>query len=144
MAEFVRSLAVGLRRLIGNRRRAVRYNARLPFSLSLAGLKPSVEGARRPAHLEGSTRDISATGLALILPAILLGEHHLAGEGRALLIKLELPSGPIELEAAAARYERLDETDSERGYIVGANITRVSDEDRARLDAYLDSLKEKR
>jgi hypothetical protein len=144
MAEFVRSLVANLRRFVGNRRREARYKARLPFSVSLAGSKPLVEGVRRrPPHLEGFTRDLSATGLALIVPSILLGEHHLTGEGRALLIRLELPAGPIELQAVPARYERLDEHETDKGYLVGARITKMSEEMRARLDEYLHSLKKR-
>ena len=109
---------------------------RLRFSLSLADVPPKANGARRRSPvLEGYTRDVSATGLALILPAIRLGEHYLTGEGRTLHVVLEFPSGTIEMNVIPVRYERLDESETEKGYLIGASITEMSDHDRARLKA---------
>jgi hypothetical protein len=83
--------------------------------------------------LEGYTRDVSATGLALILPAIRIGEHYLIGEGRNLHLMLEFPAGPIQMDVTPVRYERLDE-EMEKGYLVGVHIAEMSDDDRARLN----------
>ena len=84
--------------------------------------------------LDGHTLDVSATGLALIVPAIRIGEHYLAGADRKLHVKLELPSGPVEMKVATVRYESLED---ESGYLIGARILEMSDTDRASFEKYV-------
>jgi hypothetical protein len=50
--------------------------------------------------LFGSTRDISESGLAFILPAFLLDENFCKDEGSALQVRLELPMATINFRAA--------------------------------------------
>jgi hypothetical protein len=95
MSELPRRIVSHLRRFIGNRRRSRRVRARLSFTLSLSDPKVSTNGSRRLPTLDGHTLDVSSTGLALIVPAIRIGEHYLAGNDRRLYIKLELPTGPV-------------------------------------------------
>ncbi len=140
MPELMRSIAARLHRFIGNRRRAPRHKMRLPLSLSLLDLRPKANGANRSPALEGYTRDVSETGLALIIPAIRIGEHYLTGEDRTLSILLEFPTGPIQMSVVPVRYERLDESETEKGYLVGVSITEMSDDDRARFVAHMRKL----
>ena len=93
-------------------------------------------GSRRLPTLDGHTLDVSATGLALVVPAIRIGEHYLAGSDRKLYIKLELPNGPVELKATAVRYESLDD---DSGYLIGARILEMRDSDRATFEKYVSS-----
>ena len=65
------------------------------------------------------------------MPAIRIGEHYLAGDERKLHIRLELPSGPIEMRVATVRYESLED---ESGYLIGARILEMSESDRASFD----------
>src|SRR6185503_17772942 len=104
MSELPRRIVSHLRRFIGNRRRSRRVRTRLSFTLSLSDPRVKSNGSRRLPTLDGYTLDISTTGLALIVPAIRIGEHYLAGADRKLHIKLELPSGPIEIKVATVRY----------------------------------------
>jgi hypothetical protein len=90
--------------------------------------------------LEGHTLDVSRTGLALIVPAIRIGEHYLAGADRKLHVKLELPTGSVEMKVATVRYESLEESREETGYLIGARITDMSDADRATYDSYIAKL----
>jgi PilZ domain len=144
MPELLRSIIARLRTVAGNRRRARRYRIRLSVQISLLGVKSSAESAqsRRPLKVEGHTRDLSATGLALMVPTIRAGEHYLTGEGRRLLVTLDHPQGPLHLEVSPVRYEQLDEGDAETGYLIGARIIEMSDADRARFNAYLEGVKE--
>jgi len=87
--------------------------------------------------LNGHTVDVSSTGLALVVPAIRIAEHYLAGSDRRLHIKLELPSGPVELKVVAVRYESLED---ESGYLIGARIVEMSDPDRASFEKYVSEL----
>ena len=136
MSELPRRIVSHLRRFIGNRRHSKRVRARLNFTLSLSDPRTNTNGSRRLPSLDGHTLDVSSTGLALVVPAIRIGEHYLAGSDRRLYIKLELPNGPVELEVVAVRYEGLED---ESGYLIGARIVEMSDSDRASFEKYVSS-----
>jgi hypothetical protein len=129
-----------LRRFIGNRRGSRRVRARLSFTLSLSDPRVSSNGVRRLPTLDGHTLDVSTTGLALIVPAIRIGEHYLAGGDRKLHVKLELPSGPVEMKMAAVRYESLED---DTGYLIGARILELSDTDRVSFEKYVEKVMKK-
>jgi len=134
MSELPRRIVSHLRRFIGNRRHSRRVRARLSFTLSLSDPKVSSNGARRLPALNGYTLDVSSTGLALIVPAIRIGEHYLAGSDHRLYVKLDLPSGPVEMKVVSVRYESLED---ESGYLIGARIVEMSDADRAIFEKYV-------
>lgn len=137
MSELPRRIVSRLRRFIGNRRGSKRVGTRLTFTLSLSDPRVSTNGARRLPSLDGHTLDVSMTGLALIVPAIRIGEHYLAGADRKLHLKLELPGGPVEMKVASARYEGLED---DSGYLIGARILEMSDADRAEFQKYVATL----
>lgn len=134
MSELPRRIVSRLRRFVGNRRHSRRVQARLNFTLSLSDPRISSNGHRRLPSLDGHTLDVSATGLALIVPAIRIGGHYLAGEDRKLQIRLELPSGPVEMTVATVRYES---SEDDGGYLIGARILEMSATDRASFDNYI-------
>lgn len=144
MPELIRSIAGRLRELVGNRRRAPRYithlEAGLALSISLSNAKPRARDQEQPLKLAGYTRDISATGLALIVPAIRIGGQYITGENRKLEILLKLPSCTIKVNATPVRYSPLEEEGTDTGYLIGVQIVQMSDEDRAHFDAYLQTL----
>jgi PilZ domain len=140
MSELPRRMVSQLRRFIGNRRRARRAEARLPFTLSLEDSRVSRNGFRRLPPLQGHTLDISTSGLALVVPAIRIGGHYLAGTERRLYMKLDLPDGPVELTLVPVRYECLEEDAEEIGYVIGARIEDMSDSDRSHFDNHIRSL----
>src|SRR5215510_9975453 len=108
MSELPRRIVSRLRRFVGNRRHSKRVRARLSFTLSLSDPRLGTNGSRRLPSLDGYTLDVSTTGLALIVPAIRIGEHYLAGDDHRLHVKLQLPSGPFELTVVTVRYENLE------------------------------------
>src|SRR5215213_7357934 len=134
MSELPRRIVSRLRRFIGNRRRCRRVRARLTLTVSLSDPRVNSNGARRLPTVEGHTLDISSTGLALIVPAIRVGEHYLAGADRKLQVKLELPGGPVEMKVAPVRYESLED---DSGYLIGARILEMSDTDRTTFEKYV-------
>ena len=113
----------------------LRGKASVPFSLSLSG------ATSEAATLEGHTRDMRATGLSLVVPAIRIGGEEIVGENRRLRVVLELPSGAVELEVAPVRYEPLDAEETAEGYLIGARITEISDSDCVRFVKYLRTLR---
>ena len=140
MPEAIRFIVNRLRDYVGNRRRMPRYRARVAVSLSIFEEKPKVNGARHTQTLEGYTRDLSVNGLALILPAIRIGERYLT-DGRTLRVTLELPDGPVQMHVIAVRYERIEEEDAtDKGYLIGARIHTISNTDRDNFIAYLETV----
>ncbi len=145
MPELIRSIASRLREIVGNRRAAPRYlthlEAGLALSISLPHSKPGGEKTGQPLKLAGYTRDISATGLALVVPTIRIGGQYITGENRTLEIILKLPTAVIKVKATPVRYTPLEEEDgADTGYLIGVQIIWMSNEDRARFDAYLETL----
>jgi len=140
MSELPRRIVSQLRRFIGNRRRFKRVRTRLTFTLSLSDPRVNSNGARRLPTLNGHTFDLSTSGLALIVPAIRIGEHYLAGSDRRLYLKVDLPSGPVEMKVATVRYESLDESEEETGYLIGARIIEMSEADRASFNSHVNKL----
>ena len=142
MPELIRTIAARLREYVGNRRRTPRYRVRWPVSVSPLEVRKSPNGARRPATgaaLSGFTRDVSASGLGLVLPAIRINDVYLT-EGRTLEILLEHQNGPIVMYAVAVRYEKLDEEAAENGYLVGMRIMEMEEGDRARFIESLEQM----
>jgi len=141
--ELARSIVSRLRQYVGDRRHAKRQRVRLPFTLSMASSAKSLHGEKQIRNLGGHTWDLSPNSMALIVSSIRLGDQHLMGENRSLNVKLELPSGPVEMKVTPVRYETFEEQ-SESGYIIGAKITYMTEEDRARFTDYVSSLVERK
>jgi c-di-GMP-binding flagellar brake protein YcgR len=125
-----------LRRLLGDRRQFKRLeaqrNARLVFSVTLGEYTAS-----RTMPLEGYTLNISEAGMALIVPTIRLGSLYLTAAASLRIVILDLPTGEVEIEATPVRYKNLGEG---KGYLIGVRIAQISDEHRARLVQYLNTL----
>lgn len=117
------------------RRRSPRFKAqlraRLLFTVVLSGEARTAHSGR--LHLVGHTKDISEIGVALVLPIAEIDERYLTGESSKLQIELFLPKGTLKITARPVHYKLLDENSGENvfteGYLIGAEITKVSDHD---------------
>ncbi|MEK6280109.1 MAG: PilZ domain-containing protein [Acidobacteriota bacterium] len=138
--ELARSIVARLRQFVGDRRRSERRKVRLPFSISVAGPAKTVKGSRQVRSLEGHTLDLSPAGMSLIVPAIRIGEHHLVGENRGFDLSLELPDGLVEMQVNPVRYESLEDHKTESGFLIGVEITKMPEPDRARFAAFVSGL----
>jgi hypothetical protein len=85
----------------------------------------------------GQTSDLSAVGLAMVLPATIIDERFCSGSNR-LKLSLYLPEGVVGLEVAPVRCERLSDSYSVQGYLLGTKITNV--EHREPFERYLESV----
>jgi hypothetical protein len=85
----------------------------------------------------GQTSDLSAEGLAMVLPATIIDERFCSGSNK-LKLSLHLPDGVVGLEVSPVRCERLTDAYSVHGYLLGTKITNV--EHRAPFERYLDSV----
>lgn len=136
MLQMIRSLEANVLKFVRSVRQSPRHGPHLPFTLTMLDQRTG-HATRHAIKVNGITRNISETGIALIVPGIRKGDHHLAARNRRLLIVLELPTGTIRLQAAPVRYERLR---TETGYLLGARIISMSDDDRLRFLRYLQRL----
>jgi hypothetical protein len=132
MSELVRSVVSKFSRFIVDRRGAPRVNVRLPFSISIQGTNGN---GGRERLLEGFTRDVSASGLGLIVHTVRIEGYCIVVDGRPRKLVLRLPNGPVTMSVMPVRSERLG--DSGAGYIIGAQITAIDAEDRQRYLDYL-------
>jgi hypothetical protein len=138
MPEMLRTLVGRLRAIAANRRRAPRKRVRLACSVSLHDPKAATSpgpSTRRASSLECHTRDLSATGMALVAPSIRINDRYLTGTTLRLL--LDHPAGTLEIIAQPVRYEQLPPDADEAGYLIGVHIISMSDADRARYQERL-------
>src|SRR5215204_3812246 len=127
-------LLAHLRKYVGDRRRsprrAARFAARLPVSVTpLSDAQDVAPGAQ--SSLAGSTRDLSARGLTLLLPAIRVGGRYLTDAEGYIGVRVETPAGTVSVLAAPARFEQLAAAEEGYGALLGVRIIKMSDGDRA-------------
>src|SRR5260370_41976127 len=136
MPDLIRSVFSRMHTYVQDRRHPPRVRVRLLFTVSLCR-KSHGKGLRPERALKGYTRDLSAGGLALKLPQVHLDGHYLAAEDREVKLRLELPTGPISMLVIPRRYERLEQAELGCKYLIGAQITEISDEDRKRYLSFI-------
>ena len=141
MSNPIRYLLGRLRGRVSNRRRAPRYDARISFSVSMLDEGAGREDAQPARTLVGHTRNLSETGFALIVPSLRLGAGRLDAPDTTLRLMLDLPAETVEIHVTPVRSHPLGANDKETGYFIGAQITRLSDDARARLVKFLRGLR---
>ncbi len=119
------------------RRLSPRFNVSLECGVRLPEEERSSALLFPGTILSGRTRDLSESGLGLILPSIYVGYDCIVDRGRTLVVSLALPSGVVEVRAAPVHYIRHDKGGDEVSYHLGLHIVGMSDETRAH---YLDFL----
>ena len=137
MPELIRSIVSRVRVYFKDRRQSPRLRTSLPITISLCRKSNGNGPQHRTRALKGYTRDLSLTGLALLVPKVHLDGHHLAAEGRELQLALELPGGSISMQIIPHRYEQLEVSESGCSYLIGAKIVQIGDEDRARYSIFI-------
>jgi len=140
--RFLSSLS-RLRKYVGDRRRAPRRGARFAARLRLT-VTPLCDAEDfdlgGQTSLAGSTRDLSARGLTILLPTIRVGSRYLTDADGYLGLRVETPSGQMSMLAAPARFEHLAEGDEGYSYLLGVRIVKMGDGDRASYLSYLRTL----
>jgi len=122
---------------VRNRRRGPRFYAHLPSAISL--IEGQAQGGKvtysQPSR--GHCETISKFGMGLSLVGTRFSEADLSRKGTLLFVRVDLPEGTIEAVAKIVTSERGGEAGKKR-WLIGANIQQMSDEDRERLNAYLE------
>lgn len=137
MPELVRSIIGRISEIIGSHHHARRHDVRLPLTIYLHDSGARRARASGPLSISGYTRNISDTGLSLVIPSVHCGNRYLMDTELSLRIQIELPEGAISFGVAPVRYEMLDEKQAEWGYLIGMRITEIDDTERQRLVQYL-------
>ena len=137
MPERLRSLAARLKEYVGNRRHARRFTMRLKCKISLLEINHGKVITLKTSPVAGVTRDVSSDGLGLIVPHIRVDEHYLMADHRMLRVTLKCPDGDVTIDCAPVRYEQLEQSDADHGYLLGMEIKEIPDEHRERWDEFL-------
>ncbi len=87
--------------------------------------------------ITGETSDLSRTGIAFIVASIRIRENYLVGEGRTLNAELDLPDGKVRMQIVGKRYEQVGEHISTARFLVGAEITKMNEDDRESYHHFL-------
>ena len=122
-------------------RHEAQLEARLLFSISAHDAEIGDNNRQHSLKLVGYTRNISETGLALVLPSLRGGDQYFNVVGCTLRLTLQLPTGKVQISATPVRCEWLDEKGTGKGYLIGVQITKMSDEEWVRLVQYVRSLR---
>lgn len=142
----IKSILASMRRFIGNRRAAPRFRSEVVAQLLLLPNQSegvhSDRGRDQAAPVLGKTLNLSETGMAILIQEQILApvlpiqiRHHLR-------IKLELPTGLVELEAIVARTLQLEQVGLGHMLLIGAHIVEISELAKIRYVSYLRLLKE--
>ncbi|HEX8458657.1 MAG TPA: PilZ domain-containing protein [Pyrinomonadaceae bacterium] len=121
-------------------RRQASFAVKLPVGVSVPNERLDPEAEEYPNPIMGHTRDLSETGLSLLLPTLSLGGEQIDAENFPLRLVLSLPGGVAVVQATVVRAEACETPDGACTYLVGARIKRMSDRDRKHYMALLRSL----
>jgi len=105
---------------------------------------PDAGGSAVPPLLPmvGHTRDISETGLAIVVTSDSPGSQRDGLIGRELRIVLDLPAGLTHLRGAVVRAQPLPAEESQKGYLIGVRITQMNDKDWVHMVRYIVKLRQ--
>jgi hypothetical protein len=141
--RWLSGILARLRKYVGDRRRSprrgARFAARLPVFVTPLGDAQDFAPGAQPS-LAGTTRDLSARGLTLLLPAIRVGSRYLTDADGYIGVRVGTPLGAVSMLAAPARFEQLAAPEEGYSALLGVRIVKMSDADRASYLSYLKTL----
>jgi hypothetical protein len=109
----------------GDRRREPRvtfkYEARVQVGTAILD-KGIGTGSLGPLTLHGHTRDLSPSGLGVVIPAADIGPRH-SGEHLPARVRVELAGRGVEVEGEAVHWAPLSEMGLGRGVLIGVRVT---------------------
>ena len=119
----------------GALRHRIERSARLLFSADISGVKTGAGGGAPTVY--GYTRDLSMTGLSLIVPVLRSSDADLYGVEGVLRMTLSLPKENVEIQAKPVRYEWLAESNRRKSFLIGAQIQEMGEGGRLGYTEYL-------
>lgn len=122
---------------VSNRRRGPRFYAHIPTAISLVDGIPQEGKVSYSQPSRGHCETISKFGMKLSLVGTRFSEAELSRTGQLLVVRVDLPEGPIEAIVTIVTSERTGEAGKKK-WILGAKIHQMSDADREKLAVYLE------
>jgi c-di-GMP-binding flagellar brake protein YcgR len=98
------------------------------------------EGQPLP-QMVGHTRDISETGLAIVVMSDSPDSHYDELVGRELRIVIDLPDGDSDLRCTVVRVKQLAEQ-AENSHLIGVRIKQMNDKDWVHMIRYILTLQQ--
>jgi hypothetical protein len=141
MVKLKNSILRRAYKFLGRYIHARRYDMSLPLSVSLLDQKKSALSMPTSLEMSGELRDISKTGLSLILPSMRFGNRFLITGHYPLRVIVQLPNRVVNIQVAPVRYDKLKEEQSERKYLIGARIMQMTETDREHLTEYIQQMR---
>jgi len=89
----------------------------------------------------GETRDISANGIAFVIPSIRIDER-CCENSKLLKLHLHLPATAVEMAVEPIRCIPLDSSNPDQGYLMGFRVSGLGDDQAGELRNYLQNLSE--
>jgi hypothetical protein len=120
--------------------RRLKANCEVELAATLSLLDVEAEDSFPSLIFLGTTSDLSAGGLAMVLPSTIIDERFCGGENR-ISLSLHLPEGTIGLEVNPVRCERISGPNAVQGYLLGTRITNVRQRDQ--FERYIERLSER-
>ena len=112
----------------------VALSARLLISMTHSHDKGDENSGKK---IIGSTRNISVSGIAIIVPSVYIGGREVTN-GSTVRITLDLhPMGLIQLTGVVMRHELVEEEDEQIEHLLGVKITEMNPDDRALYLEYI-------
>ena len=109
----------------GDRRREprvmARHDARVEVGTAILDREIGT-GSLGPLTLYGHTRDLSPSGLGIVIPAADIGPRH-SGEHLPARVRVWLTGGSVEVEAEAVHWAPLGEMGLGVGVLIGVRVT---------------------
>ena len=121
------------------RRASVRKKYELPVKVCFAPeINPNnITRSCDDLFLSGETVDLSETGIGFVVASIRIKEKYLVGQERILNVELDLAGKKVQMRVLGKRYERVGIHASTERYLVGAEITDMSPDDRQKYEYFL-------
>jgi len=117
------------------RRRAAQLEVKIRFKPAASFTKT---GEVERLALMGRTRDISETGMALLVSARNI-DRYLTRKENGFDVELTLPDGPVMIQASPVYFKKAP-AGSSATYLIGCRFTNVAETQLDRLVAFLRSL----
>lgn len=138
---MIRKLIAKFYRSASERRAAPRYDFQAPVKIWIEASnktgKPKTPA--EPIYIYGQTKDLSASGIAFLVPSIRIRESYLVGENNIIKAELDLPNGTVRMRIVGKRYEQVSEHLSVSRYLIGASVLEISEESREVYEQFLRS-----
>ncbi|MFN2491528.1 MAG: PilZ domain-containing protein [Pyrinomonadaceae bacterium] len=143
LSSVLKAALAKLRPLVGERRRLPRYKTTRTARLFDATPELPGPGGRPLLPMVGYTRDLSETGLAIVVTSDSISGPQEELVGRELRIVLDLPDGLTHLRGTVVRGQPIEGERGGKAHLIGVRITQMNDQDWTDMVRYILNLQKR-